>query len=98
MDKVFPGAQFEIRIQDDEVLSRSPYVIIRIEYKCPCYVFRPPQVSEFIRVRKTAREPIMISDAISAMIEHGVNPDCKHFTLDGFKKDTDIQFTAVFGL
>ena len=72
MDSRFPDAQFEIRIQDDEMLSSRTTVFIRLAYSCPCYDVRPPQISEYIKV---CGKPVMTSDAIQAMIDHGVNPD-----------------------
>ena len=50
MDSRFPDAQFEIRIQDDEMLSSRTTVFIRLAYSCPCYDVRPPQISEYIKV------------------------------------------------
>ena len=96
MDRFFPEAKFEIRIKEDEVLSPNSLVFIRLKYSCPCYDVRPPQMSEYIKVCGTP--VVMISDAIRAMVDHGVNPDCKHYFLAGFTKDTEAQFTALFEL
>ena len=98
MDKLFPNAKFDIRIQEDGVLSDKQMIFLKLDYKCVCYEVREPRKAEFIKVEKTTRTPIMISDAIEAMIEYGVDPDCKHYTLDGFIKNTDVQYTTVFGL
>ena len=96
MNDQFPQAKFEIRIKDDEVLTNKSVAFLKLEYNCSCYEVRPPQKSEFIKV--CGNGSIRLSDAIKAMIEYGVNPDCKHYTLDGFVKNSDVQFTAVFGL
>lgn len=96
MEHVFPDAKFEIRIDEDELLSTRRVVFIRLKYNCPCYDVRPPQMSEYIKVCGTPE--VMITDAIRAMIDYGVNPDCKHYFLTGFTKDTEVQFTAVFDL
>ena len=91
----FPDAKFEIRIKEDTVLSDGSMVFLKITYTCKCYEVRPPQYADFIKVQKL-KGPILISDAIRAMIEYDVNPDCKHYFLGGFIKNTDFQFTVVF--
>ena len=96
MKRDFPDAKFEIRIKEDATLSNGSMVFLKIAYNCKCYEVRPPQQAEFIKV--CGSSPIMISDAIRAMVEYGVNPDCKHYVLDGFVKNSDVQFTVVFGL
>lgn len=98
MEALFPDAEFEIRIEKDEELTRSPIAFLKIEYSCSCYEIRPPKNSEFIKMEKSTRGTIMVSDAIRTMIDHGVNPDCKHYTLTGFKRNSDVQLTAVFDL
>ena len=97
MDHFFPEAKFEIRIRDNEVLSPKSLMFLKLDYKCPCYDVRPPQNAEYIRVSKP-KGPILISDAIQAMIDYDVNPDCKHYFLTGFIKNTEVQFTVVFDL
>ena len=97
MDKQYTGARFDIRIQYDEVLSTKQTVFVKLDYTCSCYNIREHKKAEFIKVEKNNNTPIMVSDAIEAMINYGVDPDCKHFTLIGFIKNTDIQFTTVWG-
>ena len=92
------GAEFEIRIKDtNAILSTNPIIFLRIEYKCACFDHRPPKISDFIKVHRGTNGLIMTSDAIQAMVEDGVNPDCKHYFLEGFNRDSAIQFTVVFG-
>ena len=86
-------AGFEIRIAGDGVLSTKSTIFLKLEYNCSCYEVRPPKKSEFIRVQGS---PITTSDAIQAMVDYGVNPDCKHYILGGFTQNTDVQFTIVF--
>jgi hypothetical protein len=95
MKRDFPDAKFEIRIKEDAVLSKESTVFLKLAYTCKCYEVRPTQYTEFVKVQKV-KGSIMISDAIRAMIEYDVNPDCKHYFLMGFIKNTDVQFTVVF--
>ena len=95
MKRDFPDAKFEIRIKEDAMLSNGSMVFLKVAYNCKCYEVRPPQQAEFIKVQKP-KGPIRISDAIRAMIDYDVNPDCKHYLLTGFIKNTDFQFTIVF--
>jgi hypothetical protein len=91
------ATEFDIRIPTNEILSTRPLIFLRIEYKCPCYEHRPPQIAEYIQVHRGVNHLIMISDAVKAMADHGISPDCKHYFLDGFKQTTEVQYTVEFG-
>ena len=95
MENQFPDVKFDICIDEDKVLSTKPDVFLKLEHKCYCYRYAPRD-NIFLKVTNK-NGSIKSSDMIAAMVDYGYDPTCNHMFLEDFEKDTEVQFTAMFG-
>lgn len=107
IDKRFPNAKFDISIDVSKLkdkLSDETEIVIKQTFCCGCYLryehmllddnshLRPPNKYFVIR-----NDNMTIENIIDELIKQNMTTECDHRFLEGFDKETHIQYSMFFG-
>ena len=107
IEKRFPNAEFSICIDVSklkEYLTDEKEIIIKQQFSCGCYLryddmflddnthLRPPNKYFIIK-----NDNMTIENILDELIKQKMTTDCDHHFLEGFEKETDIQWGLCFG-
>lgn len=111
--RLFPNASFTISLhlhELDDIVSPTDMIIVKISYDCYCYKLlptpnnfvpeglNPHRPSDYVTVKASSARGVTVKDAVSAMVDYGLDTQCNHCFLEGFYQTdgSEIQFDACF--
>jgi len=100
IEERFPNTNFTISIslkKLKEKLTDQKEIIVKQHFFCSCWGCqdvnnRPPNKYFIIQ-----NDNMTIENVIDELIKQNLTTDCDHQFLEGFDKETDIQYSMFFG-
>jgi hypothetical protein len=96
INEIFGDTEFTISIaldELDELLTERNRVIIKSDYKCYCYDNEPRNTDYFI----ICGDSITIKYVFLELKRQGLHLECNHHFIEGFQKDSDVQYSFHLG-